>query len=364
MDKESILIEKLSSPKFNKIFSDFRNKKELELFDSYSVEDIMSMGLCQMRKIKQMYINEEKQKRGILKYDTYNKECYKIKGYTDDEVELEIKNRKQNISDSPYKIDTYLKKGYTQEEAEFLVKSKRSTNKEYWISRGFSEEESIEKVKEHQSKSAKAYRTKYRENPEKYEAINTNQKKYWINKGFSEEGAIKKVSERQRTFTLEKCIEKYGEEQGIQKWKDRQNKWKKSLANNFEKNGDGRSPQSLWAKDIISELCIFLNIDVPKKEKYITSKETHKHYSYDFCYKNKIIEFNGDYWHCNPIFWKHDSYNSSIQMTAAEKWKFDEEKVNCAKSYNYNVLVIWENEYNENEELAINKCIKFLSDES
>ena len=41
---------------------------------------------------------------------------------------------------------------------------------------------------------------------------NTNQIEYWIKKGFSEEEAKMKVAERQRTFTLEKCIEKYGKE--------------------------------------------------------------------------------------------------------------------------------------------------------
>lgn len=50
---------------------------------------------------------------------------------------------------------------------------------------------------------------------------NTNQVKYWVNKGYSEDEAKQKVSERQRTFTLEKCIEKYGEEEGTRRYIDR-----------------------------------------------------------------------------------------------------------------------------------------------
>ena len=51
---------------------------------------------------------------------------------------------------------------------------------------------------------------------------NTNQIKYWVNKGYSEDEAKQKVSERQRTFTLEKCIEKYGEVEGVKRFEKRQ----------------------------------------------------------------------------------------------------------------------------------------------
>ena len=54
---------------------------------------------------------------------------------------------------------------------------------------------------------------------------NDNQVKYWIKKGYSEEESKQKVSERQRTFTLEKCIEKYGEKEGIKRYTERQTKW-------------------------------------------------------------------------------------------------------------------------------------------
>ena len=54
---------------------------------------------------------------------------------------------------------------------------------------------------------------------------NTNQVKYWINKGYSEEEAKEKVSERQSTFTLEKCIAKYGEEEGTARY----NHWKEQM---------------------------------------------------------------------------------------------------------------------------------------
>lgn len=71
---------------------------------------------------------------------------------------------------------------------------------------------------------------------------------------------------------------------------------------------------------------------------------------YDFKYKNKIIEFNGDYWHRNPKFY-------SIDETIKER---DTYKNELAKRNNFEVLVIWEDEFINKEEETINKCINFL----
>lgn len=40
---------------------------------------------------------------------------------------------------------------------------------------------------------------------------------YWIKRGFSEEDALKLQRDRQSTFSLEKCIKKYGEIEGLKK---------------------------------------------------------------------------------------------------------------------------------------------------
>jgi len=52
---------------------------------------------------------------------------------------------------------------------------------------------------------------------------------YWINQGFTEKEAKEKLATRQSTFSLEKCIEKYGSESGLEKWLSRQEKWQKTL---------------------------------------------------------------------------------------------------------------------------------------
>ena len=52
---------------------------------------------------------------------------------------------------------------------------------------------------------------------------------YYTDKGYSEEEAAKILHERQRTFTLEKCIARYGEEKGKEVFADRQRRWPETL---------------------------------------------------------------------------------------------------------------------------------------
>lgn len=183
---------------------------------------------------------------------------------------------------------------------------------------------------------------------------------YYINKGMTEDEAKLALHNRQKTFTIEKCIEKYGEVEGIKKYNERQKQWYSSLRKNFIENGDGRSIQSSFALNIITKICDNLNIAIPEKEKYIYSKTDNKSYAYDFCYNKKIIEFNGDYWHCNPDFFPPEYYNRVMQKTAQDIWEKDKRKRECAEKYGYTVLTIWENDYNKNPENIIKTCIDFI----
>lgn len=184
---------------------------------------------------------------------------------------------------------------------------------------------------------------------------------YWISQGFSKEDSYSKVKERQTTFTLEKCIDKFGEVEGLKKFNERQKNWSKSLFENFEKYGDGRSIQSKWASSVIDFLCKELKINRPKKEKWISSKNSDLCFSYDFTYEDRIIEFNGDLWHANPKIYKKDFIIPKCNITAEQKWQIDDKKIKLAESHGYKILVIWESEYKEDPKKIIQKCIDFLN---
>ena len=140
---------------------------------------------------------------------------------------------------SPMQIQFWLNKvnpdtgnNYTEEEARIHIKSFRKNSVYYWINKinpdtgnNYTEEEAKIKVSEYQ-KDTSAESAKYRsEHPE----IRNTNIAYWLAKGYSEEEARIKQSERQRTFSLEKCIAKYGEEEGRRRWQERQDKWQACL---------------------------------------------------------------------------------------------------------------------------------------
>ena len=155
---------------------------------------------------------------------------------------------------------------------------------------------------------------------------NDNQVKYWIKKGYSEEEAKQKVSERQRTFTLEKCIEKYGEEDGIKRYTERQTKWSAKVEEQYQQGLFSKIPHSQnsciyskFEKDIVDSIIESLDIDINDIYCYKTSQFRlentnedckNKIFSYDLTIGNKIIEFNGDFWHMNPDMY----YNYSINL--------------------------------------------------
>lgn len=182
----------------------------------------------------------------------------------------------------------------------------------------------------------------------------------WMKKGLSKEEAERKVKERCTTNGLNWYIKKYGEIEGIIKYHNRISRWQNSLHKSFINYGDNRSCQSNFAMLIINKLCEYLNISIPKKEKFLTWNDNH--FAYDFTYKNKIIEFNGDYWHCNPSLYKADFLNKTIGKYAKEIWEKDENKRLCAEHNGYKLLTIWELDYNQNPTGEFKKCIDFLNE--
>lgn len=61
--------------------------------------------------------------------------------------------------------------------------------------------------------------------------------------------------------------------------------------------------------------------------------------------KSLIVEYFGDFWHCNPNKWKAEDYNRRLHMTAKEKWQQDEKRLKMLRSLGYNVIVVWESSY-------------------
>jgi hypothetical protein len=68
-----------------------------------------------------------------------------------------------------------------------------------------------------------------------------------------------------------------------------------------------------------------------------------------------LIEYNGDYWHCNPSKYSPDYFNQKKKKFAFEIWKYDEEKLDLAKKNLYNIVVVWESEHRNNPDILFEK---------
>lgn len=125
------------------------------------------------------------------------------------------------------RINDITGKPYTEEDAKIHVSSFRKNSKYYWMKRGFSEEESLEKVSKYQKELSDKSYAKHRGSKDR----TATQVGYWVKKGYTEEQSIEIIRENQKTFTIEKCIQKYGEEEGIKRYLDRQIKWQETIKN-------------------------------------------------------------------------------------------------------------------------------------
>ena len=175
------------------------------------------------------------------------------------------------------------------------------------------------------------------------------------------------LKERQITFTLNKCITKYGLEKGTEIYNKRQKEWVKKM---FNENTCMATGRSMIADKFIEELIKDIDNEnitnqflYGKNEKFIYDNLEKSGKRYDLCYNKKIIEFYGDFWHSNPKIFEATELHKIKKIKCSEIWQFDKRKVESAMEHNYEVLIIWESEYINNQEEIIKKSKKFLINE-
>ena len=175
---------------------------------------------------------------------------------------------------------------------------------------------------------------------------------YWLSKGYTKKEAIDIISKSQATFSLEKCIEKYGLEKGTIVYNNRQNKWLKSFKNSMKNNFVNGIQSSSAANKLFS----IIEKQITGQKEFILGK-----YAFDFVYNNKIIEFIGDFWHANPKIYDKTFINKTNGCTAKEIWKHDKDKIKYAKKHGYDVHTVWESDFRNEPETVIKKCMDFLT---
>lgn len=289
-----------------------------------------------------------------------------------------IKSGVKIAKGSPYSIKYWNQRGLSDNESKEHIKTLRPVNKEYWIKNGYTEEEAILQIEGQKMVSLRGCIARFGKEEGTKAWDNREDKRsdwgkmgscnigYWVKKGYSKEEAKEKVSKRQKTFSKEICIKKYGEEEGLKIFTERQNKWQKTLYKNGKlKSGYSEVSQELFYKLIES-------VDTNNLGYYLFAKkggefilsDDNGFYRYDFTdlKSKRIIEYNGDDFHGNPYKYSSDDKPNPFRkdLSAQDIWDRDIRKTLIANNDGFEVFVVWDSEYKKNKEGVINKCKKFL----
>lgn len=202
---------------------------------------------------------------------------------------------------------------------------------------------------------------------------------FYMNKGYDRETARKILNQKYSRNTLECYTRIYGKELGPIKWKERNRKWSLLIEEKYRNGEFSKRPKTIGAIsseaeiDFINKLlevaklskenCFYTNNATNTDQLCLKDSLSGKQYSYDFCYKNKIIEFNGDFWHMNPAIYESTNINRINEFTAEEIWLKDENKRKCAEDHGYSVLYVWESDWTADPDYTLKECIKFLNED-
>ena len=277
---------------------------------------------------------------------------------------------------SPFSREHWLQKinpetgqNYTIAEADFKRNSIRPIRKEYWMIKGYSEEEAIDLAKSAKAKNNANGRTK----ASKY-AMRTIG--YYLVRGYNEPEARLLLKEAQTTFSLEKLIKKHGEKQGTKLWQARQDKWQATLNAKPLEEQERINQAKVWKSGSSSKISRLLFEEIHQDgSRWGKRTETNlgemmirlsdkKRAMIDFSFGTKLIEFYGDYWHANPKKYKCYDYiitRKAGQVFAKDIWAQDAKRESSLKSLGYDLHIVWEDDFRTNPEKVIKECKNFLN---
>lgn len=219
---------------------------------------------------------------------------------------------------------------------------------------GYDEQKHQVKIKQHKSL--------LKNSPEKFK----NNLAYWIKETNGNIEEAKKLHKKFQTRDMDWFVTKYGEEEGKKRYALKTKRWintmhsksddEKLRINKLKAAGIGtKSKAELEVAESLAKVGIKI------ERQFLLKRTKDKWYYFDFNYGNKIIEYNGDYWHCNPALYESSYYNKRTKKTASEMWTRDLIKQQFAIDHGFEVMVIWECDYNKDKQKVIQECINFLT---
>ena len=200
----------------------------------------------------------------------------------------------------------------------------------------------------------------------------------------------KRIDDRKKTLSLVGYIEKYGKNEGAIKWdslckSNDKTSYKSFITRYGEDEGRLRyirmvekilkyQKESITYSKISQELFSQIEKYLDNKgiikyalnggeQYFFINEEFCKGTSVDFKYGNVIIEFYGDYWHANPLYYLEEEIvpvRGGVKL-AKDMWEYDKKRVDWLTTKGYSVMVVWETDYNTNKQSTVENCINFIN---
>lgn len=205
------------------------------------------------------------------------------------------------------------------------------------------------------------------ENPHKY----PTSIEYWQKKYPDHPDRAKQEYAQYQTRDLAYFIDKYGEEEGRRRHREKIERWQNTLAHKpleekLEINRKKVRKSSAFYSQAEKELYQSLKEIIPELDDQFAlpvDEESHNKqvYLYDMKFQDRIIEYNGDFWHSNPDLFESDHVCPYTKRTQAEIHAKDFDKIRIAKKHGYHVLTVWESDYKKHKQKVIQECLDFLT---
>lgn len=169
---------------------------------------------------------------------------------------------------------------------------------------------------------------------------------------------------------LDFFVNKYGETEGKQRHQQKIEKWIHTME---EKTDEEK--MDINARKVKKSGCFYSNAEnelfnllsqyyaMTDQLALLTDEISYNSqaYLYDMAYSNKIIEFNGDFWHSNPVIYGDDFICPYTKRTQQEIHDKDIDKIRIANKHGYEVMVVWEKDYKQDKQKVIAECLAFLT---
>ncbi|CAB4123246.1 hypothetical protein UFOVP29_405 [uncultured Caudovirales phage] len=186
---------------------------------------------------------------------------------------------------------------------------------------------------------------------------------------------------KSRSVTLNHCIERHGEELGLEIWSSYCDRQRETCTLEYFKSKWGEDAGSnryynwmkSWVSNGKSEDTVFQEIQklLPntqlarqiRLEKSNGTQDGRFGYFYDFgsTSDKKLIEFNGSVWHANPKIYS-ESFVLPGGKDAKTVWEHDRNKISNAITQGFKVYIIWDDDWINNRNDVLSNLLRWWNE--